>query len=126
KKIKNVMLLDNRIPRQVYENNLLQCHIALFPYSNVYAARGSGAVNEAVANGIPIICSRDTALAEAITCGNGLTATTAGDFAQSISNIIERFDFFHAKAITARKLYLDNLLNNPVIRNINSGADRHA
>ena len=120
KQIKNVVLLENRIPVQVYENNLLQCHVALFPYSDVYATRGSGAVNEAVANGIPIICSGDTALAEAITCGNGLTAATAVEFALAIINIIGRLDFYTTQAKNAKESYLDNLYGNPVIRNINS------
>ena len=125
KQIKNVVLLDNRLSRTVYEDNLLRCHIALFPYSRVYAARGSGAVNEAIANGIPIICSRHTALAEAITTGNGLTATTTAEFADSITNIIGQLDIFQARAKTAMKLYLDNLLDNPVIRKINSSSVKY-
>ncbi len=117
--IKNVVILDNQLARQDYEKYLLGCDMAIFPYnSRVYSTRGSGIVNEAVANSIPIICSADTALTEAIICDNGKIAGSINEFALSIIDIIKNINQYKANAENAKKIFLDNLYNNPVIKDI--------
>ncbi|HKK16248.1 MAG TPA: glycosyltransferase [Gammaproteobacteria bacterium] len=118
--IDNVQLLDNQLGRDEYSISMMKCDIALFPYSDVYKVRGSGIVNEAVANGIPLVCSADTALSEAITYENGLTALTIEDYAQSIAKIIGNIDRFRKNAEVARSRFIENFYNNPVIRNIHN------
>jgi len=116
--IKNVVLLDNQLSQQDYEQHFLKCDIAIFPYSRVYASRGSGIVNEAVANAIPIICSDETSLCEAITCGNGLPAGNADDFASALIKMIVDLDGYKSRARKASNDFIHNLYDNPVLRNI--------
>lgn len=119
--INNVVLLDNQLARQDYEKYLLGCDIAIFPYnSSVYATRGSGIVNEAVSNGIPIICSAGSALDEVIFCNNGKTADSPNDFAHSIIDIINNISQYKTGSESAKKIFLNNLYNNQVIKNIKS------
>ena len=116
--ISNVLLLDNFLPWDKYCQYLVQCDIAIFPYSNVYFSRGSGLVNEAVAYNIPIICSENTALTEAITHNNGKSARSVDEFADALIEIIENMNTYKDNAAMAKSEYLNKLHNNPVIVNI--------
>jgi len=117
--IKNVMILDNHLARQDYEKYLLSCDMAIFPYfSSVYATRGSGIVNEAVANGIPVICTAGSALTEVILCNNGKAASNIDEFAQSIIDIINNLNLYKTNAENAKIIFMENLCNNQVIKNI--------
>ena len=125
-KIDNVVLLDNQLTKQEYECNLLKCDIAIFPYSQVYATRGSGIVNESVANAIPIICSKETSLCEAITCKNGIPAKTVNDFVLALKEMIINLDSYKLCAQKARDDFINNLYDNPVILNIRSSIHKQS
>ena len=117
-RMSNVEVLDNELSRADYEQTLLSCDVTLHPYSRVYETRGSGIVNESLANGIPVLCSSGTALAEAILCGNGATAGTVEEFSEKLHHLVENRDLYRRRAGQARALHLERLYNNPVIRNI--------
>lgn len=119
KKIHNVTLLCNELKRKEYESYLLKCDITLFPYNEfVYQCRGSGIVNEAVANDIPVLCSEGTSLTEAIISGNGASADSVDEFAINLIQMTENLDQYEKNAKIAKESYLLQLYNNPVIRNI--------
>jgi len=119
REINNVTLLNNELARSDYENYFLKCDITLFPYNtNVYECRGSGIINEALANGKPIICSEGTALTEALTEDNGISAGAVNEFANSIIRMLKHLDQYRENAKNARDRYLQELYNNPVIKNI--------
>jgi len=120
-RIKNVILLDNQLTQHQYYNNLLRCSIAIFPYnSNVYDTRGSGIINEAIANGIPIICNSETALSEAIICDNGISVANVEHYSEAIVNVINNLSTYSNNALAAKEEYLEHIYNNPVIKNINT------
>jgi len=115
----NVILLDNQLDKEKYERYLSTCDVMIFPYDrDVYYLRGSGIVNEAVASGKPIVCTRDTSLVEQITNSNGLSATSAEEFAYSILAIINDLDMYRENANFAEKKYKENIYNNPIVRRI--------
>ena len=119
KKIHNVTLVGNELKRPEYERQLLKCDITLFPYNEiVYRCRGSGIVNEAVANGKPVLCSEETSLTEAIVSGNGASADSPEEFANMLIQMITNLDQYRKNANTAKEMYLLQLYNNPVVRNI--------
>lgn len=119
RKINNVILLDNELTRSDYEKYFLNCDITLFPYNtSVYQCRGSGIINEALANAKPIICSSGTALVEALTVDNGMCSGTVDEFANSVIHIIKHLDQYVENAEKAKDRYLQELYNNPVIINI--------
>ncbi len=124
KKLHNVILLDNQLDLEAYEECLSSCDVMIFPYDkNVYYSRGSGIVNEAVANGKPMVCTKDTSLGEQIVSNNGLCAASADEFADAVSIIIENMKQYRENAIVAATYYLERIDNNPVITMIvNQGA----
>lgn len=115
----NVILLDNQLDKEKYERYLSTCDVMIFPYDkNVYYSRGSAIVNEAVASGKPIICTRDTSLVEQITNGNGLCAASAEEYSNAILSIINDLDKYRENAILAEKDYKENIFNNPMVQRV--------
>ncbi len=125
--IENVILKDNKLQQSEYEKTLVSCHIMLFPYDkNVYFARGSGLINETVANAIPAVCTENTSLEENIESGNGLSATTPEEFADAIEEIALNLEEYRKKAVTASHVYIENYKHNPVVERILSLSTQHS
>ncbi len=119
KRFGNVSVLENRISEQAYRDMLGNCAIMVFPYQQeIYHSRGSAIVNEAVAHGIPIVCTRDTSLEEMLERGNGLSATGKDEFAEALSEILSNYDGYLENARKMAVDYQDKLKNSPLIRNI--------
>ena len=122
-----VEVLDNQLNEAKYQECLDACSIMVFPYNQgVYRSRGSGIVSEAVAHGIPYICTEDTSLAEMLEEGSGKVAIGADEFAEAIADIVKNYDDYSRNAIQAALLYRKRLLKSVLIENVRglAGADR--
>ena len=118
-KIKEVIMLDNQIGVEQYRNNIDTCDIMIFPYSHrTYYSRGSGIVCEAVAAGLPIVVTRDTALEERITHNNGLSADVGREFAEALLKVSSNLQEYSENAVAAAEHYHEMVLNSAIVRNI--------
>lgn len=119
KRFDEVSVIDNRISESAYREAMESCSILVFPYQqNIYHARGSAIVNEAVANGIPIVCTRNTSLEEMLAEGNGSGATGEEEFSIAIEDIISNYSRYIESAARMANTYKVKLLNSALIRNI--------
>ncbi len=121
---KNVKILNNQLSNTEYEERLVSSDIFLFPYhKNTYFLRGSGIVWEAVANSKPLVCTKGTALEEALICENGLSAETISDFSKALIKIINSLSHYKKNAEICSEHYYKNMINNPMIRKIIANSD---
>lgn len=115
----NVEVLRNQLDEPEYQECLNNCSIMVFPYNHdVYRSRGSGIVNEAVARGIPVICTADTSLVEMIESGNGIAANGVHEFAAAITAIVQNYDDYSLNARKAAARYYKSLLQNALVGNV--------
>jgi glycosyltransferase involved in cell wall biosynthesis len=114
-----VRLLSNVLSPKEYEAALRASDMLLLPYLAGYKMRGSGVAVEAIANGIPFVCSAGTAMEELIQDGNGLCADSPMDLATACLELLNRYSLFSVAAQRARSRYLAGLAceHNPVYRN---------
>lgn len=76
-----------------------RCDVVLLPYiRDTYVRRGSGIVVDAVAHGVPFVCTSGTAMCELLDAGNGLAASSDGEFAQCLLSIAADPDQYKAAA----------------------------
>jgi len=114
-----VEVLDNQLDETRYEECLKRCSIMVFPYyQNVYESRGSGIVSEAVAHGIPYICTEGTSLVELLDEGNGEVAKQADGFAKAIADVVRNYEVYDRNAARAAKRYRKRLLQSALIENV--------
>lgn len=91
-----------------------RCDVILLPYIlDSYVKRGSGIVVDAVAHGVPFVCTSGTAMCELIQSGNGLAASNNREFAQCLLTIARDLGGFKAAAreaaIDAREWWSDSM-----------------
>jgi glycosyltransferase involved in cell wall biosynthesis len=115
---KNVGFISESISSNEYEDVMESCSILLLPYTSNYKFRGSGVAVEALANGIPIVCTDNTGLVDVISHENGRMATTVNEFSEALLSIASDLTVYEKRAAEASKKYLIELLNNPVVSRI--------
>ena len=99
------------------------CSILLLPYTSNYRLRGSGVAVEALANGIPIVCTDNTGLVDVISHENGKMATTVNEFSEALLCIASNLAVYKKRAATASHEYLRRLQNNPVVSRIKESSN---
>ena len=115
----NVLVMDNCISDSAFREAVVECSIMVFPYQQkIYHARGSAIVNEAVANGIPFVCTRNTSLEEMLAEGNGSDASGEEEFSMAIATIIDNYERYRKNATRMAGVYQARLLDSALIRNI--------
>ncbi len=119
KKASNVHLLPNTLTEEQYLNYFSASSILVFPYSDVYRARGSGVVYESVASKKPFICSEDTGLIDALYSSNGYSVErTPEQFAYHIIKAKQAQAALKENAIKAADIYRERLYKCDLIKNI--------
>lgn len=89
---------------QAFVSTMRQCDVILLPYiPDTYQKRGSGIVIDAVAHGIPLVCTTGTAMCELIDCGNGLTASNNEEFVHCLMTVAAGGDRFRLAARDAAR-----------------------
>ena len=104
-----------------------KCDVILLPYTHhIYVRRGSGIAVDAVAHGVPFVCTDRTAMCELIQSGNGLAASSDREFVDALLAIAGDLDRFKAgareAAIDARQWWSDSIFL--ALRNVGSDASR--
>ena len=130
----NVDLRDAIIPAADLEAIIQHADVVLLPYDpGVYGNRGSAFAWKAVANAIPIVVSRDTALVEALLptsegnsddglddvtrYRNGAVAQTPDEFAESIRDVLDNQRSFREGARAMRDLYYVESVQDTELKN---------
>jgi hypothetical protein len=100
-------LIDRTVDEDEYQQILRRIDVLVLPYdTDRYARKGSGIVQEALANAIPFVCSAQTALVDFLTEKNGESARTDEEFASSLLKIVMNYDdYLHRAMVAARKFY---------------------
>ena len=114
----NIRFISESIPSNEYEGVMESCSILLLPYTSTYKLRGSGVAVEALANGMPVVCTDNTGLVDVISHENGKTATTVNEFSEALLCIASNLSVYKKRAATAGHAYLNRLLDNPVVSQI--------
>lgn len=115
----DIEVLENQLGESEYQQLFNTCSVMVFPYDHhVYRSRGSGIVNEAVAHGIPYVCTEGTSLDEMLMDGNGRMARGAPAFADAVADIFQQYDCYSGNAAEMATVYRRNLLYNALTRNI--------
>ena len=99
-----VELIDRTLDEDEYRRReiLERIDVLILPYDiDRYARKGSGIVQEAIANAIPFVCSAQTALVDFLTEKNGECARTDEEFASSLLKIVLNYDRYLDRAIAA-------------------------
>jgi hypothetical protein len=118
----NVVMLDADLTSEVYEAELAGAHLLLLAYDRQrYAERGSGVLMDALIGGRPLVCTAETALAEAITSGNGLAATGVDGFADAVVEARARYDALLSAAQAGSMRRIATLRGGSVLRALGCG-----
>ena len=120
---KNIRFVSESISSNEYENVMGSCSILLLPYTSNYKLRGSGVAVEALANGVPIVCTDNTGLVDVISHENGKMATTVNEFSEALLCIASNLAVYKKRSATASHQYLSRLLNNPVVCRIKENSN---
>lgn len=88
--VPGVTVLDRALPADEYDALLASADLVLLPYDRgVYRSRSSGPFAEALAAGIPVVCTADTWMSDQLERYGAGELCTSGD-AQSVADAIER------------------------------------
>lgn len=115
---KNIRFISESVSSIEYEDVMGSCSILLLPYTSTYKLRGSGVAVEALANGVPVVCTDNTGLVDVISHENGKTATTVNEFSEALLCIASNLSVYKKNALTAGHIYSSRLLDNPVVSRI--------
>jgi glycosyltransferase involved in cell wall biosynthesis len=112
-------LIDRTVDEDEYQGILQKIDILVLPYDiDRYARKGSGIVQEALANAIPFVCSAETALVDFLIEKNGESARTDEEFASALLKIVLNYDHYRDRATLAacksRQIFAENALRNNI------------
>jgi glycosyltransferase involved in cell wall biosynthesis len=112
-------LIDRTVDEEEYQQIIDRIDILLLPYKiSRYRRKGSGIAQEALVNGIPFVCSSETALVDLLLEGNGESSRTDDEFASALLKIALNYDDYLNCAILAaaihHRLHQDNPLRNNI------------
>ena len=112
-------LIDRTVDEDEYEQILQRIDVLVLPYNvDRYARKGSGIVQEALANAIPFVCSAETALVDFLIEKNGESARTDEEFASALLKIVLNYDRYRDRAILAagysRRIFEENALRHNI------------
>lgn len=121
--MRGVAILPPVLDAAVYDAALRDCAVVLLAYDKQrYQARGSGVLVDALIGGRPVIATEDTALANAMAPGAGLTGRDPESFAAAIAAMHADYPRFLAAANAEAARRLDILRDGPLLRALGAGA----
>jgi glycosyltransferase involved in cell wall biosynthesis len=115
REMKRVHVIPTGTSNKEFVDQMRRCDVILLPYMREdYERRGSGIAIDAVAHGVPFVCTAGTAMCELLGSGNGLSADTNQEFAACLRLLAEHRDRFraaaHEAAVRAREWRSNSLL----------------
>jgi glycosyltransferase involved in cell wall biosynthesis len=106
-----VTLVERALSSTEYDSLLASSDLVLLPYDRgVYRARTSGPFAEALAAGIPVVCSSDTWMSDQLATYGGGEQCRSGDpssLADAIERAVQRLPALTAQARGARDAWVD-------------------
>lgn len=110
----SVLAVSDRLSPQEFEEAFKSVDVILLPYDvEVYGLQGSGVIQDAVMDLKPIVYSNGMAMKEFLSHGNALAATSNGEFAEKIAEIMHLDRKSYENLLSAKSCYEKKLQNVP-------------